>query len=153
VREDLRQNAAAYYHSQVPSHASALALFLVVALAGAQQTAKKTARPLHAESSSTIDYSAAADGSETIEIRNVSHEVTGTGVPGRPQDERLLLRKTTRSKQVLSDIGMDAIVTLEAWRLGEDLRQKPLYTLTATGEEGHTIDNALFVVARGLEET
>jgi len=48
---------------------------------------------------------------------------------------------------------MEATVTLEAWRLGEDPRQKPLYTLTATGEEGHTIENALFVVARGLEET
>jgi len=152
LRDDLRQNAPAYYHSQVPSDASALALFLVVGLASAQ-TAKKVVKPLHAESSSTIDYSAAADGSETIEIRNVSHEVTGTRVPGRPTDERLLLRKTTRSKQVLGDIGMEATVTLEAWRLGEDLRQKPLYTLTATGEEGHTIDNALFVVARGLEET
>jgi len=74
--------------------------------------------------------------------------VTGTQVPGRPPAERLLLRKTTRSKQILGDIGMQATVTLEAWRLGEDLRRKPLYTLTVTGEDGRTIDNALFVVAR-----
>ena len=128
------------------SHASALTVLLAAALASAQQTP-------HAESASTIDFSSAADGSETVEIRNVSHEVTGTQVPGRPPGERLLLRKTTRSKQVLGDIGMEATVTLEAWRLGEDLRQKPLYSLTVTGEDGRTIDNAIFVVARGLEET
>jgi hypothetical protein len=74
-------------------------------------------------------------------------------VPGRPPGERLLLRETTHSKQVLGDIGMEATVTLEAWRLGEDPRQKPLYALTVAGADGHTVDNALFVVARGLEET
>jgi hypothetical protein len=132
---------------------TAVALLLSAALASAQQTPQRTAQPLHAESSSTIDFGSAADGSETVEIRNVSHEVTGTQVPGRPPGERLLLRKTTRSKQVLGDIGMEATVTLEAWRLGEDLRRKPLYSLTVTGDEGHAIDNVLFVVARGLEET
>lgn len=137
----------------MPSHASATVLLLAAALAFAQRTPQRTAPPLHAEYSSTIDFSSAADGSETVEIRNVSHEVTGTQVPGRPPAERLLLRKTTRSKQILGDIGMRATVTLEAWRLGEDLRRKPLYTLTVTGEDGRTIDNALFVVARGLEET
>ena len=80
-------------------------------------------------------------------------EVTGTQVPGRPADERLLLRKTTRSKQVLGEIGMEATVRLEAWRLGEDPRRKPIYTVTVTGEDGRTIDDALFVVSRGLEET
>lgn len=108
---------------------------------------------LHAESRSTIDLSTAADGSETVEIRNVSHEVTGTQIPGRPPGERLLLRKTLRSKQVLGDIGMEATITLEAWPLGQDLRRKPLYSLTVTGDDGRTIDNALLVVARGLEET
>ena len=124
---------------------SAIILLLAVAPAPAQ--------PLHAESTSAIDFRKAADGSETVEIRNVSHEVTGSQVPGRPPGERLLLRKTIRSKQVLGDIGMEATVTLEAWRLGEDPRQKPLYSLTVTGGDGRTIDNSLFVVARGLEET
>ena len=132
---------------------TAVALLLSPVLVSAQQTPQKIAQPLHAESSSTIDFSSAADGSETVEIRNVSHEVTGTQVPGRPPGERLVLRKTVRSKQVLGDIGMEATVTLEAWRVGEDLRRKPLYSLTVTGDEGHTIDNALFVVERGLEET
>jgi hypothetical protein len=108
---------------------------------------------MHAESPSTIDFSSAADGSETVEIRNISHEVTGTQVPGRPAGERLLLRNTARSKQVLGDIGIEATVTLEAWRLGEDPRHKPLYTLTVAGADARTIDNALWVVSRGLEET
>jgi len=125
-----------------------LVLLLLAGLAHAQQRP-----PIHAESASTADYTTAADGSETVEIRNISYEVTGSNVPARPPGERLLLRKTTDSKQVLDDIGMEATVTLEAWRLGEDPRQKPVYTLTVTGAEGHTVDNALFVVARGLEET
>jgi hypothetical protein len=124
------------------------ALFLLAGLAHAQQRP-----PIHAASPSTIDFSSAADGSETVEIRNISHEVTGTQIPGRPPSESLLLRKTTHSKQVLGDIGKEATVTLEAWRLGEDPRQKPLYTLTVTGEDARTIDNALLVVSRGLEET
>ena len=125
-----------------------LAVFLLAVLVRAQQRP-----PLHAQSASTIDFSSAADGSETVEIRNISHEVTGTQVPGRPSGERLLLRKTTHSKQVLGDIGLEATVTLEAWRLGEDPRQKPLYTLTVAGEDARTIDNAPLAVSRGLEET
>lgn len=124
------------------------ALCLLAALAPAQQRP-----PMHADSRSTIDFSAAADGSETAEIRNISFEVTGTNVPGRPPNERLLLRNTAHSKEVLGDIGMQADVTLEAWRLGDDPRQKPLYTLTVDGSEARTSDNALWVVARGLEET
>jgi hypothetical protein len=108
---------------------------------------------LRAESTSSINVTTAADGEQTVEIRNVSYEVSGTAVPGRPADERLLLRDTTRSKQVVGDIGMESTVTLEAWPLGQDLRQKPLYSLTVTGADGHAVDNALFVVLRGLDET
>ncbi len=109
------------------------------------------AKPLHAQASSTIDYTPTADGFGTIEIRNVSYEVI-TNVPGRPPDDRLLLRKTIRSKEVLGDIGIEANVSLEAWRLGDDLRQRSLYTLNVSGDDGNTKDNALFVVSRGLEE-
>src|ERR1035441_4043872 len=62
-----------------------IAVFLLAVLVRAQQRP-----PLHAQSASTIDFSSAADGSETVEIRNISHEVTGTQVPGRPPGERLL---------------------------------------------------------------
>jgi hypothetical protein len=104
-------------------------------------------KPFQAQSSSSINYD-----SQTVQIRNVSYEVTGTNVPGLPPDDSLLLRKTTSSKQVLGDIGMEATVTLNAWRLGDDPRHKPLYTLNTSGEDGNTKDNALFVVSRGLEE-
>jgi hypothetical protein len=132
----------------VQTRARALAVLLVAGAARAQQHP-----PIHAESLSTIDTRSAADGSQTVEIRNIAHEVSGTNIPGRPPGERLLLRTTTRSKQVLGDIGMQATVTLEAWPLGQDPRQKPLYALTVEGADGRTVNNALFVVSRGLEDT
>jgi hypothetical protein len=109
------------------------------------------AKPLHAQASSTFDYTTAADGTHAIEIRNASYEVI-TNVPGRPPGDLLLLRKTIRSKEVLGDLGIEANVSLEAWHLPDDLRQRPLYTLNVEGSEGTTKDNALFVVSRGLEE-
>jgi hypothetical protein len=118
----------------------------------AQPAPKPAARPFQNQSSSTINYTPGPDGSETVEIHNVSYEIIGTQVPGRPPSERLLLRKTTHSKQTPGDIGEDATITLEAWRLGDDIGQKPLYTITAGGTDGHTLDNALFVASRALEE-
>jgi hypothetical protein len=124
----------------------------LLAQAPKQGIPKVTIHPVQAQSSSTFSYTPAADGSDTVEIRNVSYEVTSTQVPGRPSAERLLLRKTVHSKQGLGDIGADSTVALEAWRFGDDLKQKPAYTLNVTGMDGHTLDNALFVASRGLEE-
>src|SRR5580693_10437876 len=127
-------------------------MFRFIVVAGFAVTLTgQPAKPLHAQASSTIDYTPTADGFGTIEIRNVSYEVI-TNVPGRPPADRLLLRKITRSKEVLGDVGVDANVSLEAWRLGDDLRQRSLYTLNVSGDDGNTRDNALFVVSRGLEE-
>lgn len=109
-------------------------------------------KPIQAQESSTFNYATAPDGSQTVQIRNVSYEVTGTNIPGRPPDDRLLLRKTIRSRQVLGDIGMESTVAIEAWRLGVDLRQRSLYTLTTSGAEANVKDDALIVVSRGLEE-
>jgi len=113
-------------------------LFFVATAALAQH-----APPVRDESPSTVEISSAGDGSQTVAIRNTTYQATA----------ELLLRKTTRSKQVLGDIGMEASVALEVWRLGDDPRGKPLYTLTVEGAEGRVVDNALFVVSRGLEET
>ncbi len=74
-------------------------------------------------------------------------------IPGHPRSDRLLPRKTTRSKETVCDIGVDATVTLEAWRFGNDLRQKPLYTITATGTDGRTMDNAIFIASRGARRS
>lgn len=124
---------------------------MTVAIGMCSALLAQPAKPQHVQASSTFDYTPTADGFGAIEIRNVSYEVI-TNVPGRPPADRLLLRKTIRSKEVLGDIGMEANVSLEAWHLGDDLRQRSLYTLNVEGNEGNTKDNALFVVSRGLEE-
>jgi hypothetical protein len=105
-----------------------------------------------AQSSSSIVAGAGAGGEETVEIRNVSYEITGDGIPGRASGERLLLRKTVHSKEALGDIGVDASVTVEAWRFGDNPAQKPVYGFTVAGTDVRTVDNALLVIARGLEE-
>jgi hypothetical protein len=118
-----------------------------------QQGAAKGVPPvMHTESSSSVSSSATADGFQIVQIHNVSYEVTGTDVPGRPRDERLLLRKTTHSKETQGDMDVEATVLLEAWRFGGDLRQKPVYTISVSGTDGHTMDNAIFIASRGLEE-
>ena len=125
-----------------------------LAIAGASLVPALAAQPakvFQARSSSTINASKAADGAQLIEVRNVTYELV-TNVPGRKPDEFLVLRKTTDSKETVGDIGVDASVTLEAWRFGDDLRQKPLYAITASGTDGHSMDNAIFIVSRGTEE-
>ena len=131
---------------------AALLASTLLAQPAKQKAPKSAVKPVQAQSPSEISYSPGADGSETVEIRNVSYEITGTEVPGRPRDERLLLRKTIHSKQTLGDIGSEGTVTLDAWRLGDDVRQKPLYTVAVNGSDGHVAENALVVVSRGLEE-
>src|SRR5579862_4851026 len=85
-----------------------------------------------AQSSSTFSFET-KDGEKTVQIANVAYEVTGNGVPGLPRDERLVLRKTTKTKHAIDDIGIEASTTVEAWPLGADLKQKPLYSLTVSG--------------------
>jgi hypothetical protein len=116
-----------------------LPVCLVTALGA--QTAPE---PFQAQSTSTIALSVKNDEA-TIEIANVVYEVAGP--------ELQVLRKTTRSKQVLGDIGIEATTTVEAWPLGVDLKQKPRYAFTVSGTECQTVDDALLVVSRGLEET
>lgn len=117
----------------------------------AQQPPGGHSKAMRAQSSSTVSLSAKED-EQTLEINNVSYAVIGDSVPSLPSGERILLRKTTFSKQVLGDIGQQATTTLEAWPLGVDLKRKPLYTIQVEGTGGQTVDNALFVADRGLEE-
>jgi hypothetical protein len=80
---------------------------------------------------------------KTVEITNVHYEVVNSD---------LVLRATTKSKQVIGDIGTEASTTTEAWKLGTDLKEKPLYSVTVEGTESHPVENELFVVSRGVEE-
>ncbi len=105
-----------------------------------------------AQASSGINYATAQDGTKTIEIQNVTYEVTNSPIPGRKLEERLVLRKTVHSKEVVGDIDVDAKVTVEAWPLGTDLRQKPSYAITETGTAAEVVEADLLVIDRRLEE-
>ena len=124
---------------------AAVLVLLTVPLFGQGQ------KPYQGQSASTFSLSV-KDNQETIEISNVAYEVTGTAVPGRPAIERLVLRKSTRTKHVVDDIGEEASTTVEAWPLGVDFRQKPLYTLKVDGVEPAIIEGDVLQVSRGLEE-
>jgi hypothetical protein len=122
----------------------------------AQQTPPRpppvaAAKPLGVQSYSTYSQTE-KNGQITVEIRNVTYHVSGQGVPGRPAGERLLLRKSTRERHVLDEIGVLATVTLEAWPLGVDPKQKPLYSATITGDDAQVVEDAVWVVNRGLED-
>jgi hypothetical protein len=121
---------------------------LITGLAIAQ-----THKPFQSQAPASVVYAVNKDGQQTVEIANVAYEVTGTGVPGRPQNERLLLRTTTRTKQVVDEIGTEASTTVDAWPLGVDPKQKPLYTLKTDGVDCKSVDGSLLVILRGLEDT
>ncbi len=108
-------------------------------------------KPYRTQSPSSLAYTV-KDGEEVVEIANVAYEVTGPGIPGRPREERLVLRKTVRSRQVLGDIGMESTSLVEAWPLGVDPAQKPLYSLTMSGADAQTVNGEVLVISRGLEE-
>jgi hypothetical protein len=111
------------------------------------------AKPLQVQSYSTYTESANKDGEEVIDIRNVRYGMAGQGIPGLKTEDRLLLRISTRNREVIDEIGVRATVTLEAWTLGTDPKQKPIYSTTITGTDAQMLDNAVWVVSRGLEET
>jgi hypothetical protein len=126
---------------------------LIVVLFVAAALFAQAHKPFQAQSPASVAYGVNKDGQQTVEITNVAYEVTSTTVPGLPQDERLLLRTTTRTKQVVDEIGTEAATTVEAWPLGVDPKQKPLYSLKVDGVDCKTVDGALLVVLRGLEDT
>jgi len=111
---------------------------------------KSVRKPVQDQSAASFSFDPKKD-EPTIRIQNVAYEVIDT-IPGRPADERLVLRKTSRSKYIIGDMGFEATTTVEAWPLGTDLKQKPLYSVTQTGNDCRTVDGALLVFARGTEE-
>jgi len=108
---------------------------LIVGLWVAAAVFAQAHKPFQAQTPASVAYSVNKNGQETVEITNVAYEVTSAAVPGRPQNERLLLRTTTRTKQVVDEIGMEASTSIEAWPLGVDPKQKPLYALKVAGVE------------------
>jgi hypothetical protein len=134
---------------------SIVALILVapqIFAQGKQKGAPKPdVKPYTGQSASTFSLST-KDKEQTVEISNVTYEVTGTGIPGRPLDERMVLRKSTRTKHVVDDIGEEASTTVEAWPLGSDFKQKPIYSLKVDGVDPLIVQGEVLQVSRGLEE-
>jgi hypothetical protein len=117
--------------------------------AGAAMAAVAAAQnPFRAESTSSISLTAKQDY-RTVTVHNVAYQYTETRVPGRPTEERLALRITTHAEDVIGDIPQPGKVTLEAWPLGADPRQKPLYALHLDAFDAHTLDNAFWMVHKG----
>lgn len=136
----------------VPAAVTLLAAILTAALP-AQQPPPAAPKPLQAQSSSTFTESTNKNGEKVIDIRNVRYEKTGQGVPGLPVEQRLLLRISTRVREVIDEIGVRGTVMLEAWPLGSDPKSRPIYNPTITGTDAQVVENSVWVVSRGLEET
>lgn len=92
------------------------------------------------------------NSSKTIEIKNLTYEVVGPGIPGRPKEEMLVLQKTTATKQVVDEVGGEASTTVDARPLGTDLNEKPVYSITTEGVSPVTMHGEVIVISRGLED-
>jgi hypothetical protein len=125
-----------------------LAVLALLAQPPARKGADTESKPFQAQSTSSISYSGGKEGDRTVEITNVTYDISGDSVPGRPRGSRLTLRTTTRSKEIVGDEGIESTVTVEAWPLGVDLRQKPLYALTLPGMGARTLDLGILLVDR-----
>lgn len=102
--------------------------------------------PFESQSASSIKYGHTADGQESIEIRNVTFELVQPD-----QERRFILRKTHTEQNVIGDEGNDPKITVEAWPLGVDPKEKPLYSVTLDGQDATAIDDALLVFDRTQE--
>jgi hypothetical protein len=124
-------------------------LTATTALLAQQKGAVKT---VQSQSPSSFTYGPNKEGYPTIDISDAAYEIVGEGIPGRPTNERLVLRMTIHTKQVVDEIGMEASTTVEAWPLGVDLKQKPLYSLKVEGVDPKPVGSELLSISRGLEE-
>lgn len=103
-------------------------------------------QPFQAQSVSTMQYGRNSDGQDTLDIANVTFDLAQIG-----QDRRLILRKTHTGHNVIGDQGDDSKITVEAWPLGVNLKEKPLYRVTLDGEDAVAVDSALLVFDRTQE--
>jgi len=128
-----------------------LAMGVAPVLVAEQPKRGGASKPFQVKAQSSVAFNN-KDGAETVEITNVTYEVAGPGIPGRAPDERLLVRRTIRTKQAMEEVGMEATSTVDVWPLGTDPRLKPIYSLTVSGSEAKIMAGELVVVSRGLEE-
>ena len=104
-----------------------------------------------AQSISNFSYDG-KDGQQTITITNATFQTVEPYLPGRKDTQRLVLRTATRTTEVVDEIGMQGSVTVEAWPLGTDLGQKPIYGITLEAAGAKVMKQSILVFDRGLEE-
>ena len=100
-----------------------------------------------AESSFTLR--ALPEGAETT-IVNTTYVVTGTYIPGLPQDAQLVIRQRIETVQVQDEKGTrSTVVHAEAWRLGDDMAGPPLYAIEEEGADGATMFRGEYYIVLG----
>jgi len=114
-----------------------------VTFAGVYEVAHE---PFQAQSTSVMQYGRTPDGQDTVDITNVTFELAQLS-----EEHRLILRKTYTERNVIGDEGDDAKITVEAWPLGVNLKEKPLYAVSLSGGNATTLDDALLVFDRTEE--
>lgn len=102
--------------------------------------------PFQAQATSTMQYGRTSDGQDSVDITNVTFELAQLS-----GERRLTLRKTHTEHNVVGDEGADPKITVEAWPLGVNLKEKPLYSVTLAGESAATVDDSLLVFDRTEE--
>lgn len=102
--------------------------------------------PFQAQSASTMQYGRTSDGQDTVDITNTAFELVQIS-----EERRLILRKTHSEHNVIGDEGDDPEITVEAWPLGVNLKEKPLYSVTLAGQTAAPLDDALLVFDRTQE--
>jgi hypothetical protein len=125
-----------------------LAAAVLLAAATGHATAAESARSTAASSSASVE----TDGPVTT-VRLVNRSFA-LGYPEASGNEAvLLLRQEIETVEVLGEKGLDGHVRLDAWPLdGKPESDAPLFTISASGQDGRVEDGALYVIERGLEE-
>jgi len=119
--------------------------------AASAQTPAPQKKPISVQGSSTCSYEI-KDDAQTITISNVTFDWVEPYIPGKKSGGILMLRITTRTSQVLEDIGMEGKVTVEAWPLGTDPTEKPRYTVSLDAASVEAQRQSVLVFDRMLEE-
>jgi hypothetical protein len=125
---------------------------VIIAAGIATLVAQKTPRPIQAQSTSSFKSEVNKDGQTTVDRTNIVYDLSWTGIPGRPANEHLVLRKTTRMREVTDEKGIEATTTVDAWPLGTDFKQKPLYSISLSAVDCRLVEADLLEFDRGLNE-
>lgn len=127
-------------------------VLLTTVIGAASLAAQKAPRPIQAQSASTFKSEINKEGERTVDRTNIAYDLSWTGIPGRPPDDRLVLRKTIHIREIMGEKGIEATTTVDAWPLGADMKQKPSYSISLPAVDCRTVEADFLEFDRGLEE-